>query len=81
MGRAKDFARSLRPGNDHELAAQLRREQEARERRKAAEHAAAVKAIAEAEERRTAEDRQASAERARRGKQELARKGHNSRLT
>ncbi|MFD5570408.1 hypothetical protein [Streptomyces cadmiisoli] len=77
----KDFARSLRPGNDHALAAQLQREQQDREKRQAAEQAAAVRAISDAEKRRTDEDRRASAERARRGKQELARKGHRSKLT
>lgn len=72
----RDFARTLRPGNDHALAAEIRQKEERRKE----EQRKLIKAMAERDKKRTAEERRASAERARRGKAELARKGSGARL-
>ncbi|MDI9836246.1 hypothetical protein [Streptomyces sp. KAU_LT] len=54
-----DFWRSLKPGNDHALAADLHKKEEAKRK-------AAIKAMSDRDNKRTAAERQASAERARR---------------
>jgi hypothetical protein len=62
MGRIRDFVRTLGPGDDRALAAQLRQKEQAREQQRKAQEEA---------------DRKA---RARRHKQELARKGSGAKL-
>jgi hypothetical protein len=64
----KDFARSLRPGNDHQLAAQMRAKQGAAERRAQAEQADAVKAISDRDKNRTPAEVADSRARGRRSK-------------
>ncbi|MGX1301393.1 hypothetical protein RKD35_002881 [Streptomyces albogriseolus] len=56
MGRARDFARSLRPGNDRALAAQIQREQQEAQRRQQAEQAATIRAMSERDKKRTPQE-------------------------
>lgn len=76
----RDFAQSLRPGNDRELAAKLQREETERRRRKEDERRKLIRAMSDADAKRTPEQKRASAERARNGKRELGRKGSGARL-
>jgi hypothetical protein len=62
----RGFVRSLKPGNDRALAAQLRQEREEKARK--------------AREKREARDERDRKERARRHKETLARKGSGARL-
>jgi hypothetical protein len=76
----KDFARSLRPGNDHAYAAELRRKQEQAEKQRAAEQAAAIKAISDRDKRRTPQeiaDSKARGRRSKRGPHEKPARGVN----
>ncbi|WP_328427859.1 hypothetical protein [Streptomyces sp. NBC_00443] len=65
---ARDFIRSLKPGNDHALAAQLRGKQQATERRAASDRADAVRAISDRDKNRTPAEVAESRARGRRSK-------------
>jgi hypothetical protein len=65
---ARDFLRSLRPGDDRALAAELRQNEQAAERRREAGQAADVRAISDRDKRRTPAEVAASKERGRRSK-------------
>ncbi|WP_328638422.1 hypothetical protein [Streptomyces canus] len=65
---ARNFIRSLKPGNDHVLAAQLREQQQAAESRAESEQASAVRAISDRDKRRTSAEVAASKERGHRHK-------------
>lgn len=62
------FLRSLRPGDDRKLAAQLRAERAAAERKAEAERARAIRAMSDRDKRRSAAEVAASKERGRRSK-------------
>jgi len=64
----KDFARSLRPGDDRALAARLQQEQQAREQQQRAQQAADIKAIADRDKQRTPQEVADSKARGRRSK-------------
>ena len=65
---ARDFMRSLRPGNDHALAAQLRQERQATTRRAESDQARAVREISDRDKNRTPAEVEASRDRGRRHK-------------
>ncbi|MEV6738651.1 hypothetical protein AB0N14_17650 [Streptomyces sp. NPDC051104] len=65
---ARDFLRSLRPGDDRALAQELRQKKQAAGRRRADEQTAAVQAISDRDRRRTPAEVAASKERGRRSK-------------
>ncbi|MGA5202755.1 hypothetical protein [Streptomyces variegatus] len=64
----RDFARSLKPGNDRQLAAQLRSEQQAAQQQAAAERAATIRAMSDRDKNRTPAEVADSKERGRRHK-------------
>lgn len=76
----RDVLRTLRPGDDRALAAELQRKDAERRRKAEAKQAADIKAMAERDRKRTDQERRESAERARRSKWDLARKGSGARL-
>ncbi|XVV35008.1 hypothetical protein ACQPXT_13570 [Streptomyces sp. CA-100214] len=65
---ARNFGRSLKPGDDRELARQLHAEQQAAAKQAAADRAAAIQAMSDRDKQRTAAEIAASKERGRRGK-------------
>lgn len=65
---ARDFVRSLKPGNDRQLAAQIRQQQRTAEQQAETERAATVRAISDRDKNRTPAEVAASRERGRRSK-------------
>jgi hypothetical protein len=64
----RDFGRSLRPGNDHALAADMRQKEQQRTRRRERDQAADVRAISDRDKRRTPQEVADSKARGRRSK-------------
>ncbi|MCX4458521.1 hypothetical protein OOK58_42165 [Streptomyces sp. NBC_01728] len=65
---ARDLLRSMRPGDDRALAAELRQKEQAAERRREAGQTEAARAISDRDKRRTPAEVAASKERGRRSK-------------
>ncbi|WP_309318842.1 hypothetical protein [Streptomyces salinarius] len=65
---ARNLGRSLRPGDDHAYARQLREETQAADRKAAAEREALIQDMSERDKQRSAAEIAASRERGRRGK-------------
>ncbi|MFC8332775.1 hypothetical protein [Streptomyces olivaceus] len=64
----RDFARSLRPGDDHALAAEMRRNDQRRTGSRERDQAADVRAISDRDKRRTPQEVADSKARGRRSK-------------
>ncbi|WP_327594649.1 hypothetical protein [Streptomyces chartreusis] len=64
----RDIGRTLRPGNDRALAAQLRQEEKDRRKRQEAERAATIQAMSERDKQRTPQEVADSNARGRRSK-------------